>query len=69
MICIASCVYAMICDMTLIDAIKVLGSRNKIAQALGISRQAITRWKYGIPEIQQYRLEELTKGKLKRKRA
>ena len=49
------------------EALKHYGSRNKIAKALGIHRQAITRWAYsGIPELRQYELETLTGGKLKR---
>jgi hypothetical protein len=52
--------------MKLQDAIGYFGSRNKIAKALGVTRQAITRWRDGIPALQQYRIEEMTKGKLKR---
>ena len=49
------------------DALKHYGSRNRIAKALGCTRQNITRWAFdGIPLVQQYRLEELTGGKLKR---
>lgn len=49
------------------EALKHYGSRNKIAKALGINRQAITRWAdSGIPELRQYELEALTDGKLKR---
>ena len=56
----------MCATMNLQDALRHFGSRNKIAQALGVSRQSITRWRDGIPLVQQYRIEELTKGKLKR---
>ena len=55
--------------MTLDEAIKVIGSRGKIAKLLGCTRQNITRWQFdGIPMLRQYQLEELTKGKLKRVR-
>ncbi|NNM62421.1 MAG: Cro/Cl family transcriptional regulator [Steroidobacteraceae bacterium] len=53
--------------MKFTDALEFYGSRNKIAKALGCTRQNITRWQYdGIPLLQQYRLEEITRGKLKR---
>jgi hypothetical protein len=54
--------------MTLQDCIKHYGSRNNIAKALGIKRQAITRWKEGIPVRRQFELEILSRGKLKRSR-
>ena len=57
----------MLAAMEFIDALRHFGSRNKIAKALGINRQAITRWaEAGIPLMRQYQLEELTGGKLKR---
>jgi DNA-binding transcriptional regulator Cro len=53
--------------MDLKDAVKHFGSQNQLAKALGIARQNITRWvNDGIPPLQQYRLEEITQGKLKR---
>jgi len=53
--------------MKFTDALEFYGSRNKIAKAIGCTRQNITRWAYdGIPLLQQYRLEEITGGKLKR---
>ena len=56
-------------NMTLEEALKVVGSRNKIAKLLGCTRQNITRWAYdGIPLVRQYQLEELTDGKLKMQR-
>ena len=55
--------------MTLEEALKVVGSRNKIAKLLGCTRQNITRWAdHGIPLVRQYQLEEKTGGKLKMKR-
>lgn len=54
-------------SMELKDAVNYFGSANKLAKALGIARQNITRWVHdGIPELQKYRLEEITGGKLKR---
>jgi hypothetical protein len=53
--------------MTFTEALRHYGSRNQIAKALGINRQAITRWAVsGIPVRRQFELEELTAGKLKR---
>jgi hypothetical protein len=53
--------------MEFTDALQYFGSRNKIAKALGCTRQNITRWAIsGIPELQKYRIEEITGGKLKR---
>jgi DNA invertase Pin-like site-specific DNA recombinase len=49
------------------DVLKYYGSRNKIAKALGCSRQNITRWAYdGVPKVRQYEIEEKSRGKLKR---
>jgi hypothetical protein len=53
--------------MDLKDAVSHFGSANKLAKALGIARQNVTRWvRDGIPELQKYRIEEITQGKLKR---
>ena len=53
--------------MDLKDAVRHFGSQNKLAKALGLARQNVTRWVHdGIPELQKYRIEELTQGKLKR---
>ena len=51
--------------MTLDQAIRLIGSRNKIAKLLGVSRQNVTRWQYGIPMARQFQIELLTQGKLK----
>lgn len=56
--------------MNLDDALRIFGSRNKLSKALGCTRQNITRWAWdGIPELHQYKLEEITKGKLRRDRS
>lgn len=54
--------------MTLDDAVRYFGSKNKLAIALGINRQAIQFWNGKVPIRRQYELEELTNGRLKRKR-
>ena len=56
--------------MNLTDALKHYKTRTALAAALGITRQAITRWGVtGVPRLQQYRIEELTRGKVKRNRS
>lgn len=39
-------------------AIELAGNKFALARVLGLSRQAVQRWKE-IPELQQYRLREL----------
>ncbi|MBD9415905.1 Cro/Cl family transcriptional regulator [Pseudomonas sp. PDM16] len=45
------------------------GSKKKLAAALGISPSAITMWGEDVPELRQYQIEQLTKGKVKRQSA
>ena len=45
--------------------ISYFGSRNKLAKALGIRRQAIQAWGSIIPMGRAYQLENITDGKLK----
>ncbi len=53
--------------MTFDEALKYFGSRNRMAKALGCTRQNTTRWQTaGIPLVRQYQIEELTGRKLKR---
>lgn len=57
--------------MKVSDALAYYGSKYKIAKALNesgyvISHQAIYAWKDEVPELQARRLEEITKGELKR---
>jgi hypothetical protein len=40
------------------------GSIGSIAEFLGISQAAVSKWPVIIPELQALRLERLTKGKL-----
>lgn len=53
--------------MTLEEVIEYYGNQSKVARALHISRAALTEWKKRgyVPLVQQYRLEKITKGKLK----
>ena len=48
------------------DAAKHFGSKTKLAAALGITPSAVTMWGEDVPELRQYQIEQLTKGKLKR---
>jgi transcriptional repressor of cell division inhibition gene dicB len=47
------------------DAAAHYGSKTALAEALGISRAAVSLWGDTVPEARQYQLEILTKGKLK----
>lgn len=47
------------------EAIAYFGNANRLAKALGLSRQAIYAWKGpDVPELYQYRLHRLTEGAL-----
>ena len=47
------------------DAIRFYGSVQKLAQALGIERQAIYQWKDEVPRLRAFELERITGGRLK----
>ena len=47
------------------DAIAYYGSHQKLADALGIKRQAIGIWGENVPDIRQFELERLTEGALR----
>lgn len=47
------------------DVIAHFGSRAKTAQALGISRAAVSKWSRKIPEGSAYKVESVTAGALK----
>lgn len=51
--------------MTTQQAIDYFGSRKALAQALDIWPHSISRWGQRPPELQQYRIEKLTDGKLR----
>lgn len=50
-------------------AAEFFGSKKKLAVALGISPSAVTLWGDDVPELRQYQIEHLTKGKVKREGA
>lgn len=47
------------------QAADFFGSKKKLATALGISPSAVTMWGEDVPELRQYQIERLTKGKVK----
>jgi len=47
------------------DAIKHFGSQSKLAQALGINKQAVHQWPEIVPIGRQYQIEVITNGELK----
>jgi DNA-binding transcriptional regulator YdaS (Cro superfamily) len=48
------------------EVVNHFGTKAAIARALGITRQSLSQWGEFPPQLAQYRLEELTNGKLKR---
>ena len=51
--------------MTTKEAIDYFGSVKKLAAALDIWPNVIYRWNEKPPRLQQFELQEITKGKLK----
>lgn len=49
------------------EVIKYFGTKAKVAQALGMNRCSISLWGEQVPLLTAYRIERLTKGKLKAK--
>jgi hypothetical protein len=47
------------------DVIQFFGSNGKAAQALNLTSQAISMWKDPIPEGVAYKVQVLSKGKLR----
>ena len=49
--------------MTPQEAVKWAGSRKRLSELLGVTRQAVHQWlKHGeLPELQQYKLRDLRK--------
>ena len=43
------------------DAIKAFGTAAALADALGITRQAITNWGDDVPEVRRYHIEAVAK--------
>jgi len=46
-------------------AAEFFGSKKKLAEALGITPSAVTMWGEEVPELRQYQIERLTRGKVK----
>lgn len=46
------------------DVIAFFGSQRKVAQALGISHVAVSRWPEDIPPLRAYEIERITNGAL-----
>lgn len=46
------------------DAIRYFGSPSRLAQALGISRQAVAQWPDVVPLGRAYQIYVLTRGEL-----
>ncbi len=51
--------------MTTKQAILHFGSKTALAQALGISRQAVQQWGKRPPLLRQYHIEWVTEGELR----
>ncbi|UZR29058.1 Cro/CI family transcriptional regulator [Methylococcus mesophilus] len=47
------------------DVIRHFGSGSKVAEALGISRMAVSSWPSLIPLLRAYQIERLSKGALR----
>lgn len=54
-------------SMKPIDVIEYFGSQEKAAKALGMKQPNISKWltRGVVPELRQYQIEKLTRGKLK----
>jgi hypothetical protein len=47
------------------DAVKYFGTQTRIAELIGITRQAVSAWPEVVPQQWQYHLERLSAGKLR----
>lgn len=50
--------------MRKVEVVNFFGSQRKVAQALGISEQAVSFWGIVIPEKNALRLHQITNGEL-----
>jgi hypothetical protein len=48
--------------MTKAEAVRRAGSQTALAEMLGITKQAVSRWGYEMPLLQVYRLREIKPG-------
>lgn len=46
-------------------AIHHFGNASNLAQALGVSKAAISQWGQKVPQLRAYQIERITNGKLK----
>lgn len=51
--------------MKIDDVAAFFGSKQKLADALGIFPSAVTQWGKTIPQGRQYQIQVITKGKFK----
>lgn len=49
------------------EVISHFGSKNKLAKILGVTPQALTKWKDGVPKGRAYQIEVFTEGKFQAK--
>jgi transcriptional repressor of cell division inhibition gene dicB len=47
------------------EAIRFFGTQAALARALGVSKQAVSRWGESVPDGRAYQLQVITNGKLK----
>ncbi|MEN8616675.1 Cro/CI family transcriptional regulator [Shewanella baltica] len=47
------------------DAISHFGNKLKLAEALNVTKSAISQWGDDVPELRAYQIERLTGGELK----
>ncbi len=47
------------------EAIAYFGSQSLLADAIGVSQAAISKWPDEVPELRAYQIERLTNGELK----
>lgn len=51
--------------MTKKEAVNYFGSASRVAEALNLTRAAVSQWPEVVPELRQLQLERITGGKLK----
>lgn len=47
------------------DAISHFGNKLKLAEALSVTKSAISQWGEDVPELRAYQIERLTGGELR----
>lgn len=51
--------------MTKQEAVNHFGSASRVAEALNLTRAAVSQWPELVPELRQLQLERITGGKLR----